>query len=421
MAVLCVIIGLAAALTSVVACAVVLRVSRRAGAFDTAPMPGQFKEAARRVPNTGGIGLVAGVVVPLLAGAGLVAGGALAGDEAGSGGVWAAAAAHAEGLRGSLPLLGLLVGCVLGVHGLGLVDDRRPLGPWLKLVLLLCPPLVLATLGETRLLELLDGAAGGAWLSVGVTAAWFLAVTNAMNFIDNMDGASAGVGAIASAALLAAAAVGGQWFVAWLAAATCGACLGFLVWNFPRARLFMGDGGSLVLGLLLAFLSVRLTYTGRGPTGEEIGTRWWAVLAPVVVLAVPLYDMLSVTLMRVRQGRSPMLGDLQHLSHRLVKRGLSRRDAVLVLWGLTAATAVSGVSLGSLAAWQAVLVLGQVGVLLGVLALLEFGSSPPGARPDTLETGVSAARERARANGAATLGEPAADNDAAGVERGRRG
>ena len=97
---------------------------------------------------------------------------------------------------------------------------------------------------------------------------------------------------------------------------------------------------------------------------------------PLVILAVPLYDMLSVTLIRVRQGKSPMVGDLQHLSHRLVKRGLSRRAAVLVIWGMTGATGISGIALPALAPWQAVLVGVQTATLLAVLAAFEFASSP---------------------------------------------
>ncbi|MCH8508286.1 MAG: undecaprenyl/decaprenyl-phosphate alpha-N-acetylglucosaminyl 1-phosphate transferase [Phycisphaerales bacterium] len=253
----------------------------------------------------------------------------------------------------------------LWLHGLGVIDDRRPLGPMVKLACMAAPPLVLAVFFDTRLLTLLDGYASGSWLSVLVTLVWFLAVTNAMNFMDNMDGLCAGVAATAGAMFLAATLIGGQWFVAGVLALLVGACGGFLVWNRPPARMFMGDGGSLVIGFLLAFATTRTTYIGDGVTA------WYAVLMPVVVLAVPLYDMASVTTIRLSQGRSPFVGDLQHFSHRLVRRGLSTRSAVAVIVGLTGATGISGLLLTRAEPWQAFAIAAQVGLLLAVLGLFE--------------------------------------------------
>jgi len=134
----------------------------------------------------------------------------------------------------------------------------------------------------------------------------------------------------------------------------------------------MGDSGSLVLGFTLAFLTTRTTYTGESPIGEPLAGGWYAVFMPLVVLAVPLYDMLSVTIIRLKQGKSPMVGDMQHLSHRLVKRGLSKRAVVLVIWGMTAATGIGGIALGSLSPALAVLVGVQTALLLLVLAAIEF-------------------------------------------------
>jgi UDP-GlcNAc:undecaprenyl-phosphate GlcNAc-1-phosphate transferase len=238
----------------------------------------------------------------------------------------------------------------------------------IKLACMIAPPLLLAAFFDTRLLTVLDGYAGGVWLSVGVTLVWFLAVTNAMNFMDNMDGLCAGVAATAGAMFLAATLIGGQWFVGGVLALLVGACAGFLVWNRPPARMFMGDGGSLVVGYLLAFTTTRTTYFGSGQTGISA---WYAVLMPLVVLAVPLYDMASVTAIRLSQGRSPFVGDLQHFSHRLVRRGLSKRAAVGVIVGLTGATGVSGLLLTRAAPWEAFAIAGQVGLVLGVLAVFE--------------------------------------------------
>lgn len=365
-------------------CGVVRRVSVRAGALDTAPVPGQVKPPARAVPNTGGIGIFAAVFGPLalgLVGLGFVSEGDLPG--------WAGALGeHLEGMRSVRGLGWAVVAGGLWLHLLGLIDDRKPLGPMVKLACMAAPPLLLALMpGETRLLTLLDARVGGAWLSVLVTVLWFVAVTNAMNFMDNMDGLCAGVAATAGGMFLAAALVGGQWFVGGVLALLVGACAGFLVWNRPPARMFMGDGGSLVVGYLLAFTTTRTTYLDAA--GDAGVTPWYAVLMPLVVLAVPLYDMVSVTAIRLSQGRSPFVGDLQHFSHRLVRRGLSSRAAVAVIVGLTAATGISGLLLTRAAPWQAFAIAAQVGLLLGVLGLFEHraergaagaGRSGPGGR-----------------------------------------
>ena len=350
----------------------------KAGAFDSAPMPGQIKDH-RRVPNTGGVGIFAGVFLPALAG---LASAWVLDEQTVSNLFGSGVGEHIAGVRSRSGLAGLLLGSMALLHVVGLIDDRRPLGPMVKLAVMALPPVLIAVFTDTRLLTVLDAHVGGAWLSVLITVGWFVVVTNAMNFIDNMDGLSAGVGMIASACFLAAAIMSGQWFVAALLAMLTGSCAGFLLLNFPPAKIFMGDGGSLVLGFLLAFLTTRTTYTGESPTGQPLAGGWYAVFMPLVVLAVPLYDMLSVTLIRLSQGKSPMLGDMQHLSHRLVKRGLSKRSAVLMIWGTTAATWIGGIALASLQSWQAVLVGAQTVLLLAVLAAFEFASSGSGAARD---------------------------------------
>jgi UDP-GlcNAc:undecaprenyl-phosphate GlcNAc-1-phosphate transferase len=288
---------------------------------------------------------------------------------------------HAPGVRAETPLAVLVLGSMLLLHVLGLLDDRRPLGPWVKLAIMGVPAIAVPVLSDTRLLTLLDAPVGGPWASITMTALWFLVVTNAMNFMDNMDGLAAGVAAIAGSCFLAATLIHGQWFVASCLALLIGACLGFLWFNFPRpggARVFMGDGGSLVLGFLLAFLTTRTTYVPSGGTPTPyLAGAWYAVFMPLVVLAVPIYDFVSVVLIRLSQGRSPFVGDLQHLSHRLVQRGLSRAAAVFVIYGLTAVTGISGIVLGSLRPWQAGLVAAQTIVILLVIALFEYASARP--------------------------------------------
>jgi UDP-GlcNAc:undecaprenyl-phosphate GlcNAc-1-phosphate transferase len=364
---------------------VLVRLGHRLRTFDSPGVPGQVKAPPRRIPNTGGVAIFWAIAIPFVA----ILAGAWVLDPALLPEALKPAAVHFGGIRSQTPLaVSLLVSLAL-LHALGLIDDRRPMGPWLKLAIMAAPAVAIPALfPSVRLLEMLDtrlglgGEGGGPWLSVPLTALWIVVVTNALNFMDNMDGLAAGVATVAASFFLAATLINGQWFVAALLALLIGAGLGFLVYNFPRpagARIFMGDGGSLVLGFLLAFLTVRTTYyvdpaiPATVPTTVRMSVSpWYALFMPLVVLAVPIYDFVSVVSIRLAQGKSPFVGDMQHLSHRLVSLGLSRRSAVLVIYGLTAITGISGIALGSLRPWQAALVGVQTMVILGVIALFEY-------------------------------------------------
>jgi UDP-GlcNAc:undecaprenyl-phosphate/decaprenyl-phosphate GlcNAc-1-phosphate transferase len=354
-------------------------VGHRLGALDSPGSPGHVK-VLRPVPNTGGVAIFAAFMLPLLAGlAAAWWGPADAFPEA--------ITPHLEGIRAKTPLALTFLGCLFFLHLAGAIDDRRALPAGLKAAVMLATALTITLVGDgTRLVTMLDEPVGGPWLSVLITTLWIVGVTNAMNFIDNMDGLSGGVGAVAAACFLAAALLHGQWFVAACLALLIGSLLGFLVFNYPReprdnskgggATIFMGDSGSLVLGFTLAFLTVRTTYVAAPgattPEGDPIPAGgWYALFMPLVILAVPLYDIVSVTFIRLRLGKSPLVASPHHVSHRLVSYGLSKRDAVVVLWGLTAITGLSGVMLGSLAPWQAVLAAGQVLLLFIVIATLE--------------------------------------------------
>ncbi len=357
------------------ACWVAMRLGRRAGAHGDAAVAGQVKDAPRRIPNTGGVGIYLAIALPLVAGlalAWLVDGGSLLLPE-----FLAPAAQHIPGVMTRAPLALAFLGSLTLLHVMGLIDDRRPMGPWGKLVIMVVPAVVVAwphAALDTRLMTMLDAHTGGPWVSIILTVIWIVGVTNAMNFIDNMDGLCGSVAAIAAACFLGAALVNEQWFVAAMLALVVGASAGFLVWNVPPAKLFMGDSGSLVLGYTLAFLTVRATYVGDDGTAGS--GAWYGVFMPVLVLAIPLYDFTSVTLVRLSQGKSPFVGDLQHLSHRLVKRGLSKRAAVAVIAGFALVIGLGGVALGSLEPWQAILVVLQTAVLLAVVAVFEWRSSP---------------------------------------------
>ena len=183
--------------------------------------------------------------------------------------------------------------------------------------------------------EIVDPAAAGIRItlfvpslifSYAITILWILTVTNAFNFMDNMNGLCAGLGVIAALLLAVSAALHGQYLVAALAFFTSGAVLGFLPYNFPRASAFLGDAGSQLIGFLLAVLAILPHfYPATSP-------RFGAVFSPLLILAVPLGDLVWVVLLRWRLGKPFYVGDTNHLSHRLVRRGLNSSLAVGLIW-----------------------------------------------------------------------------------------
>lgn len=327
--------------------------------------PGERKIHVEPTPVTGGIAIFWAMVLPMLV---LLAGAWWAPES-----WWRRLAPDAmiylQGVRETTKLAFGFLACLGGLHLVGIVDDRVNLGPFVKMVVQLAAAGVMAMGFDVRVLEML-GPTG----SIVVTVLWFTAITNAFNFMDNMDGLSAGVATIGAGIFLAAAVLGGQWFVAGVLALLIGALVAFLCFNFPPASIFMGDGGSLVIGFTLAFCALRLTYVELPPGAiEHEQARWWALLTPVVVLAIPLYDLTSVTLLRLRQGRSPFRGDTQHFSHRLVRRGLSRPAAVGVIYACTLATGLGGVMLGRVTQWQAGVIFAQTLAIVLVVGLMERG------------------------------------------------
>ena len=269
--------------------------------------------------------------------------------------------------------IAIIASCFI-LHVIGVIDDRKAQPASLKLLLQFMLAGMLVLLFDVRLLHVLDDFGPLGWvISSALTMFWLVVITNAFNFLDNMDGLAAGVATIAATVLMIATTLNNQVFISLSLALLVGSLLGFLIFNFPPARIFMGDGGSMVIGWLLAIATVRTTFVNTADPGYALGTAWYGVFMPLVVLAVPLYDFTSVVLLRTLQGRSPFVGDQQHFSHRLVERGLTPRRAVLVIWAITLATGVNGIVLGSVSPAMAILLVLATLVLLGGLALLESG------------------------------------------------
>lgn len=285
--------------------------------------PGHRKIHATPIPLAGGLAVLTGLLLPLLGAVLLLLLKALP---------FLPSAALLHGLeRRDEQLIAILIGAV-AITLLGWLDDKHELKPLPKfagqllIAALLCAAGVRITLFVPNVL-----------FSYAVTMLWLLTVINAFNFMDNMNGLCAGLGVIAAWYFAAVAAGHGQYLVALIALLMCGALLGFLPHNFPAARAFLGDAGSHLTGYLLAVLAILPHFhTAENP-------RPLAVLTPLIALAVPLLDLAWVVILRWRAGKPFYIGDTNHLSHRLVRAGMSKTRAVLVIWLLAAAIiAVAG-------------------------------------------------------------------------------
>jgi UDP-GlcNAc:undecaprenyl-phosphate GlcNAc-1-phosphate transferase len=267
-------------------------------------------------------------------------------------------------ITGNLPLVGqrlvaLLAGATI-LFATGLVDDRTPLRPLVKLALqiLSAIPLLMAGIYINLFLEV-------EWLGMLITVFWVVLLTNAFNLLDNMNGLSCGVACVCTLNFYLISRANGELFMMGMFALLFGSMAGFLRFNFPRARLFMGDSGSLFIGYMLAALSIMVTYYKVGiPTQLP-------VIAPLLILGVPLFDTASVMYIRWRNGAPLMQGDQNHFSHRLVALGFSRTGAVVFIWAVALQVGLGAVLLRWLPLMGAVIALAQALLFFLSLFLLE--------------------------------------------------
>ncbi len=253
-------------------------------------------------------------------------------------------------------VLGILLALTL-VTLVGLWDDRYGMPAWAKLGGQLVAGVVLIFFQVRVQLPIPDLA------NYAITLLWLAGISNAINFLDNMDGLSAGVSAVAAAFMLLLGALNEQFLVSALAAGVLGACLGFLRYNFKPAQIFMGDVGSLFLGFVLAVLGLQLRFPGSPNT-----VTW---MVPVFVLGLPIFDMTLVVFSRLRRGVSPNTAGKDHTSHRLVKMGFSQREAVLILYLIAGTFGMVGVFVSKATVLEAYLMAG-VTALVALYAIYQL-------------------------------------------------
>lgn len=261
------------------------------------------------------------------------------------------------GYTDALARIAVILGGGLFLSVLGLWDDLKVVPGWIKV------PVELG-LGVLLFLTGFKAQLFNFWpLDLLITLAWVIGITNAVNYMDNMDGLTSGVVAIAATYFFVLAALSGQFLVGGLAVALAGCALGFLWYNRPPARIFMGDTGSLFLGFLLAGLGLQLRFQNIAQV---------TFFVPVAIMAVPVLDALLVSISRVRHGLSPIHPGRDHISHRLVKLGIPSSAAVGLLYFAAAACGWIGVVIAFAQPLTAYMLMGWlivVGAFLGLLLL----------------------------------------------------
>ena len=326
--------GVVGVVTAALSAPIVSRLARR---LDLLDRPQGYKAHRVATPLLGGLAVAAGTA-------------------AGTGGaVLAGTSVHVAGL--SALALGALVILIAG-----LLDDARGLWPRHKFLWQVgaaaMAGVCLAVLG-VRLVLFLD------WPPLPIiiiTVMWIVGITNAVNFLDNMNGLCAGVGALAAWALAISNLRSGEPTVAVAAAALGGACLGFMPYNWPRAHIFLGDTGSMFIGFALAALSVMGVYT----RGAHIPIL--AVFTPLFVLGIPVLDSVLVVALRFHDRHPLWQGDRRHISHRLVQRGMRPMAAVATIWAAGAACGLAALLLPTVGPAEAPLLLLLLLCALGALA-----------------------------------------------------
>jgi UDP-GlcNAc:undecaprenyl-phosphate GlcNAc-1-phosphate transferase len=265
-----------------------------------------------------------------------------------------------------LPIAAALLGGGLVVAAVGLIDDLRELGPWSKLAVQTAVAIFLVLCG-IRIGIFGDHVV----LASVVTVLWIVAITNAFNLLDNMDGLSGGVAFITSLIFFVVAVQARQFFVAAFLLTVIGATGGFLVFNFPPASIFMGDTGSLFIGYLLAVSAV--IFSAYKPSYPL-----FSVTVPALVFAVPLFDTISVIVVRLLKGRPPFAGDKSHFSHRLVAIGMTPRGALLTNYLMTFCTGIAATLLYQTNTLGAIIVFVQVLAVIAIIVMLETASQRTG-------------------------------------------
>ena len=334
--------------------------ARRTGIMDV-PRSEGHKLHGKATPLLGGVAILISWLIPVVAGvlARLIAPGRFPEEIVG-------------GFRNISGELAAICGCAVAAVVLGVIDDKHAMRASFKFAGQFLIAFVMVFFGGLRITVFLDSP----FLTVPISVFWIVFIMNAMNFFDNMDGLSVGTAAIAFVFFTVAAWSGGQFFVAALSACSAGACCGFWLFNKAPASIFMGDAGSHLVGFLLAVTSARVTYYNYDPETAGTAAGKFSILIPLFVLAVPIFDAFAVVLIRLHNHKPFYVGDHNHISHRFVRMGLTRPQAVRIIHLLSIVAGLGAIPLLWGDARTCVLLLAQGLVILLLLTLLQFQTIP---------------------------------------------
>jgi UDP-GlcNAc:undecaprenyl-phosphate GlcNAc-1-phosphate transferase len=265
-----------------------------------------------------------------------------------------------RGLNDVMPRVISIIGGGLAFWLIGLVDDKRPMSAKLKLSLQIAVMAAVAQWGVQVSLF-----SNNPFLRWFLTFSWLMVILNAINFYDNMDGLLSGVAGIAALIFMVTAGIMGQYLVAILAAVTSGVAWGFYFYNKSPASIFMGDSGSHFLGYMLGVLGAMVTYH----TGEDMSIPYPFII-PFLVLALPLFDLGAVVVIRLRNNQPIYIGDHNHISHRFAKMGFSRKHSVRLIHLLSLIIGLGAIAIIHSNITVAILLLAQTVALLIFLTIL---------------------------------------------------
>ena len=259
-------------------------------------------------------------------------------------------------------LRGILIGCVIIVAA-GAIDDVIAMKWWVKLlaeiaaaVVAVCHGVVIEVFMNPNIFSENASLFLG-YLSIPITICWIVGITNAVNLIDGLDGLACGVSTISSVTMLIVALILSEGNIAVVLAALAGACLGFIPYNANPAKIFMGDTGALLLGFALATVSVTAMF------------KFYAIITfvvPLLALALPLFDTLFAIIRRLLKGQKPMKPDRGHLHHRLIDMGLSQKQAVAVLYCLSAVLGLTAVVINTHGPLRIALLCAELVLAIGI-------------------------------------------------------
>ena len=269
---------------------------------------------------------------------------------------------HAYFIKALPQLMGLMSGMII-ITFVGFVDDVKGLGPKVKFAFQIIVALIAVFSGvKITVFEI-------PYINEFISVLWIVGITNAFNLLDNMDGLSGGVAAIIAFSICVVAISMGQFFVALITITLMGTLMGFLKHNFAPATIFMGDTGALLLGYMLATISIVTTFYTKGMPN------YFAIMIPLLLMITPLFDTFSVMFIRLKNRKSLFVGDKNHFSHRLNALGFSKRASVIVVYILTIISSLSAVLLTCANSMGAYLIILQLIFLICLTIVLMLGKN----------------------------------------------